>query len=267
MVVTIAFLIPIVLLTLLMIKSSNELINVEKNIFGKIIFSSASMLDIKCIISECDCNLKNIVNYVQLVNFSEIQKISQGISLFYELKTFYNQKYLLNACKAIFEENTTEYKNCSNNELIKSANNTDSLIKLIDVFFEQLNELKYLYNNENYTLINGNVVKFKSIYLYESKDFKNLETIFYNYVSPVADIFAQIFDNSLLEYLTYKKKLVFILFICFMILISLLCFHNIIFYVGKVINFLKTSRFILKIIPTSMISGTQELEIWIEENK
>ena len=267
LVVTIAFLIPIVLLTLLMIKSSNELINVEKNIFGKIIYSSASMLDIKCIISECDCNLNNIVNYVQIINFSEIQKIYQGIGVFNELKTFYNQKYLLNACKAIFEENTTEYENCSNNELIKSANNTDSLIKLIDVFFKQLKELKNLYNNENYTLINGNIVKFKSIYLYESKYFKNLETIFYNYVSPVADIFAQIFDNSLLEYLTYKKKLVFILFICFMILISLLCFHNIIFYVGKVINFLKTSRFILKIIPTSMISGTQELEIWIEENK
>ena len=37
-----------------------------------------------------------------------------------------------------------------------------------------------------------------------------------------------------------------------------------IFFVKKLVNYLSVSRCIMKIIPTSVIISTQELETWIE---
>ena len=42
------------------------------------------------------------------------------------------------------------------------------------------------------------------------------------------------------------------------------CFYLMIFFVKKLVNYLSVSRCIMKIIPTSVIISTQELETWIE---
>ena len=199
-----AFLIPIYLITNSMVTSTNKLINVENYIFGKIIIAGASTLKIKCLMSECQ-NVNNL-DFSGLIYKNNIQKIIQGISLFKELNIYYNEYYLLNACKSLFKVNTSEYDDCLNNEIIKSANNTESLLKLIEEIVDELYKDINLYTKINYTMSNGEKVQFKNYYLYESNSFNNLETIYYNYVAPVSDYFGDICVSSLSILLKNKRN-------------------------------------------------------------
>ena len=78
-----------------------------------------------------------------------------------------------------------EFDDYMKNQVIINANNTDSLLQFIEEIVDNINVTKFLNkNNEFYTLKNGKSVKFKSIYLYETINFKNLEEIFYKYITP-----------------------------------------------------------------------------------
>ena len=258
-----ACLIPIYLITDSMVVSTNKLINVENYMFGKILTASASTLKIKCNMSECD--IKNDLNYSGIVDKSQIQKIVQGISIFNDLNIFYNEQFLLNACKSVYNTNTSDYDDCMNDELVQSANNTDSLLKLIDETVDNIyKEREMNENNENYILKNGQNVIFNSIYLYESESFKDLETVFYKYIAPVSDNFSKICISSLSSYLKKKKNIVVLLIVIFCIMVILLCLYMAFCFVNKLIHLLSVSRCILKIIPTTVINNTQELENWIE---
>ena len=256
-------LIPIYIITNSMVVSSNQLINVENYMFGKLLKAAASTLKIKCNISECE--IKNELNYSGIIDKSQIQKIVQGISLFKNLNKFYNQEFLLNACKSVYKIDSTEYLNCMNDELVQSANNTDSLLKLIDETVDNLyKEREMNENNEKYILNNGNIVNFSSIYLFESEKFFDLETVLYKYIAPVSDNFAKICISSLSLYLKNKKNIVVLLIVIFCIMVILLCLYMAFCFVNKLIHLLSVSRCILKIIPTTVINNTQELENWIE---
>ena len=100
--VLIFFLLSIYYITKLSITSSNKLIDIETYLFSKIIIAGASLIDIKGIISQYNIDFYYIANYSSLNDESDIQKITQAISLFDKLQIFYNQKFLLNACKTIF---------------------------------------------------------------------------------------------------------------------------------------------------------------------
>ncbi len=256
-------LIPIYIITNSMVVSSNQLINVENYMFGKLLKAAASTLKIKCNISECE--IKNELNYSGIIDKSQIQKIVQGISLFKNLNKFYNQEFLLNACKSVYKIDSTEYLNCMNDELVQSANNTDSLLKLIDETVDNLyKEREMNENNEKYILNNGNIVNFSSIYLFESEKFFDLETVLYKYIAPVSDNFAKICISSLSLYLKNKKNIVVILDVFFCVIVIFLCLYVAFCFVNKLVHLLSVSRCILKIIPTTVINNTQELESWIE---
>ena len=260
-----AFVIPTYLITNSMVSSTNKLINVENFIFGKFIVSSAEILQIKCVMSEC--NIKNTLNYSDLIDMSNIQKIIQGISIFDELNKFYNQYYMLDVCKAIYEENTTQFEYCLNDIIIKSANSTESLLKIIDELVESLEKDIEIYTGDNYTLMDGNVVEFKNYHLYESSMFYNLEAIFYKYICLISNNFAKVFISSLLSFLKKKKNIVVLLTSTFMAIVMALCVYFSFIFIKKLICLICVSRCILKIIPTSVITNTQELENWMEENK
>ncbi len=259
------FLIPNFLITNSMVNSTNKLINVENFIFGKFILSSSKILKVKCEISEC--NITNTLNYSGLVDMSNVQKIIQGISLFDDLNKFYNQYYMLDVCKAVYEDNTTEMEHCLNDLLIKSANSTESLLKLIDEIVESLEKDIEIYKGENYTLLNGDIVEFKNYYLYESNLFNNLESIFYKYVCLISNNFAEIFISSLFNYLKKQRNSVVLLTLIFLVIIMVFCLYFSFFLIKNLICLICVSRCILKIIPTSVITNTQELENWMEENK
>ena len=263
----IIFLLTIYYFTKLTISSSNKLIDIEYYIFSKIIISGASLLDLKTMISESYLGVYFNKNYTSLIDNIDIQKITQAISLFDKLQIFYNQKFLLNACKTIFSENTTDYENCTNNNIIKSVNSSDSLLRLITQISDQLYELNIIYEGNYFTLHNGSSVIYSPIYLFELSSYNLLENLFYVYIIPISNIFSEICIQSLSDYLIKNRTYIYLLIICMNLAIISLCLHNIIFYRKKIIYYLLISRCILKIIPTSIISSTPELELWIEENK
>ena len=259
----IIFLITIYLITDSMIISTNKFIDFQNYIFGKILISSISILKLKCNLILCE--IKKELDYSKIIEEKDIQKIIKGINYFDDLKTFYHKNYLLNACKTAYKINEPEYEECLQDNIIKSANNTDSLLKIIDVLVDDLSKEKESnINNNNYILNNGKIVPFKSIYLFGDEKFKNLENIFYKFITPVSDNLANNCGMSLYNYLKTKKRKLFILLFIFYCMIFLFCLYVALFFIDKLIRLFTISRCIFKIIPTNVISNTEELESWIE---
>ena len=257
------FLIPIYLITNQMVHSTNKIINVQEFLFGKIILASSLIVKVKC--TMFDCKVENDLNFTELIEKENIQDIVQGISIFKNMDIFYNEKFLLDACATVYLYNSSEYDECLKDELIQSANNTESLLKLIQETVDNIYKDQELKNGNNITLKNGNVVEFKDYYLYESDAFKTLEYVFYKYVAPVSDNFSSICINGLLDYLNDKKTLVITLLVIFCAIEIGICIYIGFLFVSKLIHLLSVSRCILKIIPTTVINNTQELEMWIEQ--
>jgi hypothetical protein len=155
-----------------------------------------------------------------------------------------------------------------NNTLIKNSNNTDSLLKLIeetvDIIYEDKNissnndQLTYYFNNGTTT------TTFENRFLFNTTSFQDLETIFYKFVAPVSDNFAELCKISLKHYLNQKKNIVFCLIIIYVIIITIICLYIFFSFIKKLIHLLSVSRCVIRIIPTTVIINTQELESWIE---
>ena len=236
------FLIPVYIISNDMVYNTNQLLLVENHIFGELISSSASTVEVKCKMSGCQ-NL--------------IQQVIKGITTFNEVKNFYNEKFLLNACAAAIDKKKQpeEYDECLNENLIVSANNTDNLIKLVDSIVDNINK-------EN-DILNG-TKGYTTYQLFNTSYFNQMEEIFYKYIIPVGDNFAALVKEDLDNYLTERKILVLIL-VC--VLGAVMIIYSLIFgiiFINQLIHYLSVSRCIMKIIPTSVIISTQELENWIE---
>ena len=249
------FLIPTFIYSNEMISNTNQLLLVQNYIFGKLITASTKMVEIKCFMS--DCNTPKKLEYNNLVNMDLIQEVIKGINLFDDVNEFYNEKFLLNACGAsiIVKDNREKYLNCINETLIISANNTDNLIKLIEDLVENI------YKEYNMSMNDTNYYKEK---LYNTTYFQEMEEIFYKYIIPVGNIFADIVNNDFNKFLIREKTIITILVVCLGVIMFIYCLYLGIFFVRKLIHYLSVSRCVMKIIPTSVIISTQELETWIE---
>ena len=255
------FLIPVYMLSNNMLNSTNQIINVQEFLFGKILVASSISVKVKCFMTEC--KISNNLSFNELITKNDIQKIVQGFALFKNLNNFYNEKFRLNACAAVYL-NSDEEKVCLEDELIQSGNNTESLLKLISETVDNIYKDYEMKIGTNITMKDKTVKEFKTIYLFESDAFKDLELVFYKYIAPVSNNFAMICIESLRDYLNTKKNLVFVLIYSFCIIVIGLCCYIGFFFVRRLIYLLSVSRCILKIIPTSVINTTQELETWIE---
>jgi hypothetical protein len=260
-----ANLIPIYFVSLGMIDSSNQILSVQNYIFGKSLSASSSTVNIKCIISQCKTNKPQ--NYkVNTVDRSMIEGIIRDITNFPGLSDFYSNKFLLNACAVIWDSSGTDvnYSKCMEDVVIKSANNTDSLLKLIDETVSTIIKDKEMKTNQPYTLADNTTVAFTNPLLYETKNFRDLEYIFYNYITPISDAFATVVSNSLNEYLDSVKMNIVILICVFVFSILMFSFYIAFIFTRRLIHLLSVARIILRIIPTSVINNTQDLETWIE---
>ena len=249
------FLIPVFIISNDMVYNTNQLLLVENHIFGELISSSASTVEVKCKMS--GCQNKTALLYSNLVNMGLIQQVIKGITTFDEVKNFYNEKFLLNACAAAIDKNKNPegYDECLNENLIVSANNTDNLIKLVDSIVDNINKEDS---------IMGGTKGYTTFQLFNTSYFNQMEEIFYKYIIPVGDNFASLVREDLDNYLTERKILVLIL-VC--VLGAIMIIYSLIFgiiFINQLIHYLSVSRCIMKIIPTSVIISTQELENWIE---
>jgi hypothetical protein len=250
-------LIPIYIFSHEMVFNTNQLLLVQNHIFGELISSSASTIEVKCYMSECK-KTKNL-DYSGLVNMDIIQEVIKGISTFNEVKTFYNEKFLLNACAAAIDKNTHEdkYNECLEESLIVSANNTDNLIKLVSSIVDNI----YTEHEMNLQSIDSDNNTFL---LFSTSYFNQMEEIFYKYIIPVGDNFAKLVNEDLDHYLTEKKVLVLIL-VC--VLGAIMVIYSLIYgviFINQLVHYLSVSRCVMKIIPTSVIISTPDLENWIE---
>ena len=255
LVILCGFIIPTYIISIQMINNTNQLLIVENYIYGRLIVASGEMVEIKCFMS--DCNTTVTLNYNKILENIEIQEVIRGINLFDYVNDFYNNKFLLDACAAYLDggRDNPNYESCKNETLIKSANNTDNLIKLINDYVENINK-EYL--------IEKNSPGFFKQKLFETTAFQTMEEIFYLYILPVGSVFSGIVTDDLNSYLKFVKSIVIALIVCLEIIMIIYCIYLMIFFVKKLVNYLSVSRCIMKIIPTSVIISTQELETWIE---
>ena len=100
--------------------------------------------------------------------------------------------------------------------------------------------------------------------LFNTTFFTQVEEIFYNYIIPVGDFFSSIVTNDLDNYLGEKKNIVVILIIVLVVLVIVYCLVFGIIFVNQLVHYLSISRQITKIVPTSVIIATQDLEAWLE---
>ena len=249
------FLIPVYIFSNEMVYNTNQLLLVQNHIFGELISSSASTVEVKCFMSECKNS--TILNYSDLVNMDIIQDVIRGITTFSQVKNFYNEKFLLNACAAAIDKNTQEqkYNECLNENLIVSANNTDNLIKLVEDIVDNI--------YKEYTM-NYHEESFNTFQLFNTSYFNQMEEIFYKYIIPVGDIFAKLVNDDLEHYLNENKIMVLILVCILGIIVIIYCLIFGIIFINQLIHYLSVSRCVMKIIPTSVIIATQDLETWIE---
>ena len=239
-----------------MVINSNKLLIVENYIFGKLIAASTSIIEIKCFISECRNKTK--INYDQLVDYNIIQEVIKGLNLFSKISYFYNEQFLLNACGAAINNIThpDEYSSCLEDSTIMTANNTENILKYIDDLIANLQKEFEINNktNNNYERRN----------LFNQTNYKDIEKIFFKYIMGVDDTFVNSLLVDLEIFLLQKQLLVIIIMVTFALLVIIYCIVYRIFLIKKLIHYLTVSRCILRIIPTSIILSTPELEGWIE---
>jgi hypothetical protein len=254
LVIIIASLIPIYMYSLKMVKNTNQLLLVQNYIYGKLISTSVSMIKSKYFMSSnYENNLTNTIDYETLVDMDQIQEVIKGVNIFPKISIFYNEKFLLNACAAaINAENDTEaYNECLEDTLIVSANNTDNLLKLIDDLVDSIEKEQDMNQDD-------------TRHLFNTSYFHQIEYMFYNYIFTVGDNFATVVTNDLNDYL-YKKNILIILVCVFLgVITAFYCLIIGVILTKRLVHHLSVSRCIMKIIPTSVIISTQELEAWIE---
>lgn len=269
-----AILIPLYFVSYGMINDSNKILSVQNYIFGKCLTASASTVSIKCLISVCKTNTE--LNYgIDFVDRSQIENIVRDISNFDELSDFYNNKFLLNACAVIYDissstdanvtsANKIKYDECMNDTVIQSANNTDSLLKLIDETVSTIEKDKQMKIGKPYLFNENETVSFTNPLLFETSYFRDLEYVFYNYITPISDSFASVVSSSLNNYLLQQKNVIIILICVFGFIILVFAGYVAFIFTKRLIHLLSVSRCILRIIPTIVINNTAELETWIE---
>jgi len=258
------FLILIYIFSITMIQNINQLLIIEKFIYGKLISISAEISEVKYFI----IGAKNttILDYSELKSNSEIRDMIKGLKNFKEINDYYNNKYLLDACQASIDKNLEpeKFEYCYKNDtIISTSNNTDNLIKLIDNIIDNIykkDEME-IYSNQNDST-QSNISD--RLYLFNESNFKNIEYIYYNYIFSVGDFYSKSILMNLDYYLMDKKRVLLILVCSSSIIIIIYCIIFLSIYIPRLIKFLNISRSVLKIIPTSIIMITPELENWIQ---
>ena len=175
------------------------------------------------------------------------------------LNEFYNKNFLLNACGAVYDYDTDEYNNCLKKPIVELINNTDAFIDLID---EKVANLLYEYESNLDTNSNSS---FSSFYLFSSNTFSVLENIYYTYVIPVIDRLDDVILKDVNKELSKNKNTAIIVIMFLMFAMIIFIIYVKFRFLKKLDYFLKISKCIVKIIPSTMISTNQDLENWLEK--
>ena len=229
---------------------------IEKFFYGKLISTSTQIIEMKCFIS--NCGNKTTFDLSEFKSYSNINKVIIGLKKFEEINSYYNNKILVNACDSLEREHSkqNDIDLCNNDTFIKRGNNSDNLIKLVE------NKIANVYIKDE--MDSNNTLNYERENLFKSEEYQEIEYIFYNYIYGIDKSLSEIIKSNLNSYLM-KKKLIIIALLFSLILIQIIYFFIFMgIYITRLIHFINVTRSVIKIIPTSIIMTTQDLQKWIE---
>ena len=251
-----AFILPILIKSLNVIDAINELMLIINYIYGKLMNTSLNVLKLKCHIMDCQKGNSEL-SYEHLGTNEKIQLFVKGIRKFKEIEDFYDNKYMLNACKAAINKDLEEkrYNICISENKINNANNTDNVLELLTSFID------YIYKKD--IMNSGKIDNYFRQILFNDTIYQNVEYLYYNYIFTVGDIFERTVKLSLNDYIKQNKMLLIILLFVFCVLMIFYNFIYQILFTPRLRYLINISRGILKIIPTSVIMNTPELNSYV----
>ena len=268
----VCFLLIITFITNSMITKTGRILEIETFFLGKNLITVIETINIKCEMSLCQIR-NTTIDFSSLVSKDLNRKIANWISHIEYLGDFYEKFYTQNACLAAFNLNknielkevTFDYKiiysdvnfqTCMNDIVVKSANNTEGLIQLID------NKIKIIRNE--IAINKQHNEQFLPYEMYDNENFYIIEKVFYNYLIAISDNFSLVIQRGFEINVEKLIHLLTTIMIVFGICIFITAVYIGVIYVKTLVHLLSVSRCILKIIPTVIISSTPELESWIE---
>ena len=218
--------------------------------------TSLNVLKLKCHIMDCQKGNSEL-SYEHLGTNEKIQLFVKGIRKFKEIADFYDNKYMLNACKAAINKDLEEkrYNICISENIINNANNTDNVLELLTSFID------YIYKKD--VMNSGKIDNYFRQMLFNDTIYQNVEYLYYNYIFTVDDIFERTVKLSLNDYIKQNKMLLIILLFVFCVLMIFYNFIYQILFTPRLRYLINISRGILKIIPTSVIMNTPELNSYV----
>jgi len=236
-----------------LITNLNTFMSVKSLIYGDLIHTGINVLSTKSIIGQSVIN--QLINYQSNIDntFQSREKASAQIEYYPDLRNFYTTQYLLSICDTIFTANDTNYPVCINDDVVRSANNTDSLIKVIEDSVFNIN--KEIQLNQT---IDVNT-------LFGTNDFERMEYAYYNYITRIPPILDSVLSLSAVNYIAYIQTNVILLIVIFTFLITLISVYISASYIKNLIHKYSVAKCILKIIPTNVIYNTPEIFEWINK--
>lgn len=254
-----AFIIPLYIYSINVINVINRLMLIINYIYGKLMNTSLTIVELKCYIIECQTR-NHSLSYEHLRSNDNIQLFVKGIRNFKNIENFYDNKFMLNACEAAInkEKDRDKYNMCINDSVVNNANNTDNIMELLTSFIENLYKRDIMEKGN----LNGGKTYYRQM-LFNDTNYQQIEYLYFNYIFTVGQIFEDTVKSSLNDYIKYNKLLVVIILFVFCIAMII---YNIIYlslFIPKLIYLINISRGIIKIIPTSVIIYTAELQSYI----
>ena len=142
-----------------------------------------------------------------------------------------------------------------NDTLVSSSNNTDNIMQLITSFIENI------YNKD--ALEKSKDDNYESQNMFSNDLYKDIEYLFFNYVYSVESIFENTVKSSLDDYIKKNKFFLIILLVVFCLTMIIYNITYIVILTPKLVHLMNISRGVIKIIPTSVIMNTPELQTLI----
>ena len=256
LIIIIGFIIPLYLLIPYIINISCELIYSHTYLLENFLYSSSSILDMKCKV--CKCDIRNDLNFSQILNQTLRVQLYKVLPKFPLFNDFYYNGYMKDTCYSLYDKNTKEYINCKNEHYyINLLNSTDSTKTILLNFVE-----KEIYQLETSLIEDEN---FDSLNLITISDYGSILTIYNIYYIPVVEKMNNIVNNSFIQKIKKYKKYLIVINLIFALFIFLNAFYVNFVFLPLLIKRIYISRCFIYIIPSTYISSTQVLENWLEK--
>ena len=191
----------------------------------------------------------NNINHKALIN---------SISEFKYISLFYT--YLrIDICNVINSQQSEQERIalCNKDPIIKQMNNTNSIIDNIPYRTLLLFDL--------YKLRLRKDVNYDSFLIYVENDYKESEKLLFQYLTPLSDEVVYITNHTVSEIIKDKKILICLILVLLIIVVIIYCVFSWVIFIKKIAYLLTVSRSVLTIIPSVVISATQEIENWIDK--